>query len=49
MQEAKRESAARHAEGAALRSALREIQANSPGHQALVSMQHELSQLRSVL
>ncbi len=47
VQEAKKESAARHAEAAAARSALREAQPNSPSSQPLSHMQADMAQLRS--
>ena len=49
MQEVKKESAARHAEAAALRAALRETQAEGPALQPLASMQADLSHLRLAL
>jgi len=47
VQEAKKESAARHAEAAAVRTALREAQSNSPSSQPLSHMQADMVQLRS--
>ena len=49
MQEVKKESAARHAEAATLRAAMRETQAEGPALQPLASMQAELSHLRWAL
>lgn len=46
LQEVKRESAQRHAEGADLRNALREAQGRGGPPQALVSLQAELANLR---
>ena len=45
-QEVKKEFAARRAEEAALRSALRHAQANSPPEEALAALQAELAQMR---
>ena len=46
LKEVKRESAQRHAEGADLRSALREAQGRAGSPQALISLQAELAHLR---
>lgn len=46
LQEVKRESAQRHAEGADLHNALREAQGRAGPPQALVSLQAELAHLR---
>lgn len=47
MQEAKKESAARHAEAAAVKTALREAQANNPSSLPLSNMQADMAQVRS--
>ncbi|DBA77873.1 TPA: hypothetical protein ACH3X1_009225 [Trebouxia sp. C0004] len=47
LKEVKKASAARHAEAAAVRSALREVQSNSPSSQPLSHMQADMAQLRS--
>ncbi|KAL0030510.1 hypothetical protein WJX79_000290 [Trebouxia sp. C0005] len=49
LKEAKKESAARHAEAAAVRTALREAQTNSPSCQPLSHLQADMAQLRSKL
>ncbi|KAL0024417.1 hypothetical protein WJX77_000946 [Trebouxia sp. C0004] len=49
LKEVKKASAARHAEAAAVRSALREVQSNSPSSQPLSHMQADMAQLRSML
>ncbi|KAA6420754.1 MAG: hypothetical protein FRX49_09331 [Trebouxia sp. A1-2] len=46
LKEAKKESAARHAEAAAVRTALREAQTNSPSCQPLSHLQADMAQLR---
>ena len=49
LQEVKRESALRHAEGADLRSAMREAQSKGTVPEALASLHAELTHLRSTL